>query len=118
MTVATPPKLSRVKQYGDYQTPRQLAEEIARAISSVGFKPRSVFEPTCGRGAFIHAALRQFPSVERILGVEIDRAILSDLTHRLDLWPLGLTINTHYHNYEYEPPPQANDERLRTHTGG
>ena len=82
--MATPPKLSRVKEYGDYQTPRQLAEEIARAISSVGFKPRSVFEPTCGRGAFIHAALRQLPSVERILGVEIDRAIVSDLAESLN----------------------------------
>ena len=105
MTRSAPHGRSRVKEYGDYQTPRQLAGEITRAISSVGFKPRSVFEPTCGRGAFIYATLRQFPSVERILGVEIDRAILSDLADRLDLWTLGLTINAHYHNYEYEPPP-------------
>lgn len=62
--MATPPKLSRVKEYGDFQMPSHLAEQTARANKNVGFEPRSEFEPTCGHGAFVHAALCQFPSIE------------------------------------------------------
>ena len=80
MTVTAAPVRAKTKEYGDFQTPPHLAEQTVQTVSKVGFEPRSVFEPTCGRGAFILAALTQFPNTERLLGVEIDRAMLDDLS--------------------------------------
>lgn len=105
MTATAVPKPRSVREYSVFQTPSQLAEQTVRAIADVGSVPPSVFEPTYGRGAFIHAALRPFLSFERIIGAEIGRAILGDLTDRLDSWTLGLMINARNHNYEYAPPP-------------
>lgn len=90
MTSIAAPKSLRAKEFGDFQTPSQLAEQTAKAIKNVGFAPRSVFEPTCGRGSFIRAALSQFTSTERILGVEIDPAMLHDASVSLN----GTDFNT------------------------
>ena len=37
-----------------------------------GLRPASVLEPTCGTGTFLDAAIRAFPSVQRLLGFEIN----------------------------------------------
>ena len=79
MTATVATERFKVKEFGNFQTPSQLAEQVVRAVSKVGFEPSSMFEPTCGRGAFILAALNQFPNAERLLGVEIDRAMLEDV---------------------------------------
>ena len=39
-----------------------------------GIAPRSVVEPTCGRGSFLAAALGTFPTVRKAFGVDIDAA--------------------------------------------
>ena len=39
-------------EYGDWQTPTALAEEVCSVLSSQGLKPASVIEPTLGKGAF------------------------------------------------------------------
>ena len=58
--------------YGDWQTPDVLAERAtARAIGMLASPPRTVLEPTCGDGAFLHAASRLLPE-SRLLGYEID----------------------------------------------
>ncbi len=42
-------------EYGDFQTPPDLAREICRVLRSE--RPKSLIEPTCGTGAFLSAAL-------------------------------------------------------------
>jgi hypothetical protein len=59
-------------EFGDFQTPRQLAEQICRFVIKRFGPPRSVLEPTCGRGEFLAAALDVFPSLQHALGVEIN----------------------------------------------
>ncbi len=41
-------------------------------LAEQGIRPSSVLEPTCGRGSFLTAALEQFPTVARAVGVEIN----------------------------------------------
>ncbi len=69
--------MSKVKQkieYGDWQTPTALAEEVCSVLFSQGLKPASVIEPTLGKGTFLIAALKSFPTLTLAVGVEINES--------------------------------------------
>ena len=51
-------------EFGDFQTPERLAREVCSLLARIGVSPASVVEPTCGKGAFLSAALRVFPNAE------------------------------------------------------
>ncbi|MBI3246806.1 MAG: SAM-dependent DNA methyltransferase [Deltaproteobacteria bacterium] len=59
-------------EFGDFQTPIELARNVCSAISRTGFRPASVIEPTCGIGAFVRAALEAFPHSLRFLGFDLN----------------------------------------------
>jgi len=63
-------KDNKVKEFGDFQTPRELAFEICLLLSRLNIQPQSVVEPTCGLGNFIQAARKIFYSSE-IFGFDI-----------------------------------------------
>jgi hypothetical protein len=65
-------KTGKRTEFGDFQTPSGLATEVCRLLSSTGVTPRSILEPTCGRGNFLVAALESFPEAEKVIGIEID----------------------------------------------
>ncbi len=61
---------SRAKlEYGDFQTPRQLANDVCSLLDSL--RPASILEPTCGIGNFALAAAQRFPD-SRIIGRDIN----------------------------------------------
>jgi len=59
----------RRTEFGDFQTPSELAGAVCRALK--GLRPKGVLEPTCGTGTLLAAALDSFPTIERALGVDI-----------------------------------------------
>jgi hypothetical protein len=59
-------------EYGDFQTPIELAELICQKLIELGINPDVIIEPTCGVGNFIDASSRLFRSTDKILGVEIN----------------------------------------------
>ena len=59
-------------QYGDFQTPTQLASQVCTRLRLMDVEPAAILEPTCGRGAFLVAAAEAFPDVRGIFGVEIN----------------------------------------------
>lgn len=59
------------RQWGDFQTPPQLARQVCTYLAANGISPRVIIEPTYGAGNFILAALDAFPEAELIYGVEI-----------------------------------------------
>ena len=61
-------------EYGDFQTPENLAKQVCMLLSQLGCEPRTVLEPTCGVGHFLSAALQGFPSLTHLSGVEINPA--------------------------------------------
>jgi hypothetical protein len=65
-------KTTRKTEYGDWQTPISLANEVCHLLVRRGSAPSSVIEPTFGKGAFLTAALRSFPTIKRAIGVEIN----------------------------------------------
>jgi hypothetical protein len=79
-------------EFGDFQTPRELANLICRKLAEMGVNPDVIIEPTCGRGAFVQAAAQAFEHAGRIIGVEINQAYLDRLGNqirceqRIELW--------------------------------
>ena len=66
-------------EFGDFQTPLAFAREVTAHLAQQDFHPRSMLEPTCGRGSFLLAALELFPQLERAVGVDINSQYLSEL---------------------------------------
>lgn len=58
-------------EFGDFQTPLALAREVSSLLVAQGVEADSVFEPTCGVGAFLVAAAEAFPKA-RLLGWDIN----------------------------------------------
>ena len=65
-------KSKRIQEFGDFQTPPQLAREVCSLLAGKGFAPGSVLEPTCGQGNFLVAALHAFPGIQKAAGMDIN----------------------------------------------
>lgn len=63
-------KDKNVKEFGDFQTPRELAFEVCLLLSRLNLKPKTIIEPTCGLGSFVGASRKIFHSAN-ILGFDI-----------------------------------------------
>lgn len=59
-------------EFGDFQTPLALAEDVCSLLVQQGVEADAVLEPTCGVGAFLTAAAEVFPKA-RLLGWDINR---------------------------------------------
>ncbi|HAI20021.1 MAG TPA: hypothetical protein DCM10_19620, partial [Xanthomarina gelatinilytica] len=59
------------REYGDFQTNENLSEQVAKYVflKQNGFE--FILEPTCGKGNFILASIKQSNSLKKIVGVEI-----------------------------------------------
>ncbi|MBI4581801.1 MAG: N-6 DNA methylase [Planctomycetes bacterium] len=75
---------SQQVEFGDFQTPDELARRVVEVIGSRGFQPRTVIEPTCGEGAFLVAAGRRFEEAAHLLGLEIQGEYLRRAKMRLN----------------------------------
>jgi len=62
----------RKVEFGDFQTPLDLAREIVRFLGNNGVAADAIVEPTCGRGSFVDAATRTFPEAKAIYGFDIN----------------------------------------------
>jgi len=58
-------------EYGDFQTNSDLANKVTLHLTSKNVSPEIVIEPTCGKGNFIIASLRNFKNIKNVFGVEI-----------------------------------------------
>ena len=59
-------------EFGDFQTPDELARRACKLLGNLGISPRSVVEPTCGKGSFLRASEETFPNCTSFLGFEVD----------------------------------------------
>ncbi|NNM88145.1 MAG: class I SAM-dependent methyltransferase [Phycisphaerae bacterium] len=71
-------------EFGDFQTPPDLASKVCAFLASRGINPASIIEPTCGLGNFIFAALATFPNVTRAFGMDISAQHIAAAQARLD----------------------------------
>ena len=69
-------KSRSVAEFGDFQTPPDLALAATQLLKSLNVRVQSILEPTCGRGAFVSAAAACFPEVRSIIGIDINESHL------------------------------------------
>jgi hypothetical protein len=58
-------------EYGDFQTNQDLANKTVQHLIDKNINPEIIVEPTCGKGNFIIASLKNFRNLKYICGVEI-----------------------------------------------
>ncbi len=68
MSVKTEQKV----EFGDFQTPDVLCRRVCELLCCLGVSPKSIVEPTCGKGSFLRASVDAFPECELSLGFEIN----------------------------------------------
>ncbi|HAZ44852.1 MAG TPA: SAM-dependent methyltransferase [Cyanobacteria bacterium UBA11369] len=66
-------------EYGDFQTPLELAERICQKLIELDVNPDVIVEPTCGVGNFIEASSRLFQSTKKIIGVELNPHYIQEI---------------------------------------
>ncbi|NEP57599.1 MAG: methyltransferase domain-containing protein [Symploca sp. SIO2G7] len=65
-------------QFGDFQTPDNLAREATAILSqNHSISPAVIIEPTCGKGAFIRASLDKFKN-SKIIGFDINKQYIKE----------------------------------------
>lgn len=67
--------------YGDFQTPRELADRVCRQLAAE--RPLTILEPTCGTGTILAAAVARFPGARLALGFEVEPAYTALARERL-----------------------------------
>lgn len=61
------------REFGDYQTPEEFAEVVCKYLhSELKINPNYIIEPTAGIGNFIKAAIKEFNTIQSVLGIEIN----------------------------------------------
>src|SRR5579872_1479725 len=74
-------------EFGDFQTPLRLAENICSLLLRRGTRPASVLEPNCGRGAFVAAVLETFPAAKQAIAADINPEYVSCVQSLLEHHP-------------------------------
>jgi hypothetical protein len=59
------------RQWGDFQTPPRLVDQVCGYLYQQGISTRVIIEPTYGIGNFVLGALKAFPAAELLYGVEV-----------------------------------------------
>ena len=84
-------------EYGDFQTNEILSNKVALNLSSKGFSPTIIIEPTCGKGNFIIASLKNFSQINFVYGIEI---------YKPYVWETKFNIINYYLNYPTTKKPE------------
>ena len=70
-------------EFGDFQTPVSLANQVLKITRDrMQHEPKSIFEPTCGIGNLLFAALETFPNVSQARGFEINPSYVLEAKSR------------------------------------
>lgn len=70
-------------EYGDFQTPRDLARQVCILLKNQNCTAKSAIEPTCGVGSFFLEALNAFPSIKIGHAFDIDNKYVEILRKKL-----------------------------------
>jgi hypothetical protein len=86
-------------EFGDFQTPNDLAQAVCARLSGMGISPSVVIEPTCGIGAFVLAAAEFFPCANEIFGFEEHAEYLGTLREKLSMGKMDERIKLEQSNF-------------------
>lgn len=82
-------------QYGDFQTPDDLAKKVIETLKcNHGLRPEVIIEPSCGKGAFIRAACEGFKD-SKILGFDINKEYVADAKSSVSNYQNSTNVSIH-----------------------
>ncbi|MCI0404655.1 MAG: SAM-dependent DNA methyltransferase [candidate division Zixibacteria bacterium] len=76
-------KTKRRIEFGDFQTPLQLAGKVCSVLKESRISPQSIIEPTCGTGNFLYSALNQFSSIKKGFALDVNAEYIRTLKERI-----------------------------------
>ena len=82
-------------EYGDFQTNRNLSNNICSVLKKSDINPEIILEPTCGKGNFIISSLNTFENIKYVYGIEI---------YKPYVWETKFTILDYFLNNKSNPP--------------
>ena len=82
---------NKIKDFGEYQTPILLTDQICKFLKEQNYHPDIIFEPTCGEGSFILSSIKNFPALKQISCLDVQRK--NGLFLRLNLLRLSFEMN-------------------------
>ena len=86
-------------QFGDFQTPDELAREVVRMLSvNHQISPEVIIEPNCGTGAFLRAALNVFKE-SKVIGLDINEEYVREA--KLSVSGYSNSENLTVHNSDF-----------------
>ncbi|WP_204105452.1 MULTISPECIES: N-6 DNA methylase [Spirulina sp. CCY15215] len=59
------------KEFGDFQTPSVLTQEIVKLLQEYRIQPDIIIEPTCGLGNFLQSAYEYWQDRPKYFGFEL-----------------------------------------------
>jgi len=86
-------------EYGDFQTNRNLSDNVCKLLKNQNTSPEIIVEPTCGKGNFIISSLNTFKNIKFIYGVEI---------YKPYVWETKFAILDYFLNNETSNLPEIN----------
>ena len=86
-------------EYGDFQTPLELANCVCQKLKTLGVSPDAIIEPTCGIGAFVEASICHFLDAKKIIGVEVNETYLNQIQERKSTFPNNERITLQQGNF-------------------
>ena len=73
-------------EYGDFQTPYDLAIQVCNVLKSWGIKPNSILEPTCGTGNFLTASINVFDECSNFRGFDINEDYIKSTKKAVEIY--------------------------------
>lgn len=90
---------TKTVEFGDFQTPPELATKVCERLAASGLVPASVFEPSVGIGNLLAAALSTFPSVMAAQAIEVNESYANQAAARAAA--IGSTASVSVYNRDF-----------------
>lgn len=74
--------MEKAKEFGDFQTPARLSEQIIEILKSKNLSPDKIVEPTCGLGSILLEAEKIYQEA-KLLGIEIQKQYADSLEKKV-----------------------------------
>lgn len=95
-------KSRQIWEFGDFQTPVELAKLAISVIKRLGFKPRSILEPTCGQGAFLFSSADAFLDANSIIGLDINKNYIDLVDSKINKQNIPIkTIHADFFTFDW-----------------
>lgn len=94
-------KSKQIAEFGDFQTPDELASRAMSLLKSLNVKPATILEPSCGQGSFLVAAAAAYPNA-KLIGLDINESYLQITKEKLDKHPHTAFIHGSFFDQDWD----------------